>query len=187
MEKNYKQIANDARKKGWKLSPESKKKISDARKRFYLNGGKSWNDGKHHSEETKRKIAERRRGTTASVETKLKMSKAHKGRIHNKEWVQKVANAIRGRKHSEESKQKMSNSAKILFQRTYTRILQEIPELEKQGFRCVPIGKVVPDIIAIKNNKLYAIEIEYSEPKYEKYDKNNYKNYFDDVIWIIKK
>jgi len=69
----------------------------------------------------------------------------------------------------------------------YERIEKEIPKLEKQGFRCIPIGKVIPDIVAIKDNKLYAIEIEYGNNKirYDKYDKIKYK--YDDVIWILRK
>jgi len=66
------------------------------------------------------------------------------------------------------------------------RILQEIPELEKQGFRCIPITSVVPDIIAIKDNKIYAIEVEYGKPDYDKYT-DEIRKKFDDIIWIIRK
>jgi|SRR3989338_3760753 len=52
------------------------------------------------------------------------------------------------------------------------RIKDEIIELERQGFRCVPVGgKVRPDIIAIKDGKIYAVEVEYKKrPDYAKYN-----------------
>lgn len=56
--------------------------------------------GKHHSEETKRKISERAKNI--SDETRRKMSEARKGKpAHNK-----------GKKMSEEARRKMSESAK---------------------------------------------------------------------------
>ncbi len=70
---------------------------------------------------------------------------------------------------------------------TDKRIKEEMIELEKQGFRCVPVGgKVRPDIIGIKDGKVYAIEVEYKQsPNYLKYNGENRK-YFDDIIWINK-
>lgn len=68
---------------------------------------------------------------------------------------------------------------------TDKRIKEEMIELEKQGFRCVPVGgKVRPDIIGIKDGKVFAIEVEYRKsPNYSKYDGDNRK-YFDDIMWI---
>lgn len=60
-------------------------------------------------------------------------------------------------------------------------IKKEILEYKNQGFRCIEIGNAYPDFIAIKDNKVYAIEVEFHSPKYEKY--NNIKCY-DDIIWI---
>jgi len=69
------------------------------------------------------------------------------------------------------------------------RIEKEIPELEKQGFRCFPITKIIPDIIALKDGKIYAIEVEYAKSrqkeKMSKYQNSKYK--YDDVIWILRK
>lgn len=96
-----------------------------------------------------------------------------------------------GKHHSEETKLKcklIQRDGKANAIKGWIRILKEIPELEKQGFRCIPITKVIPDIIAIKDGKVYAIEIEYgSKPDYAKYDKNNYRDYFEDIIWILRK
>ena len=67
------------------------------------------------------------------------------------------------------------------------RIKQEIEQLTNQGFRCVPVGgKIRPDIIAFRNNKIFAVEIEYKKrPNYAKYV-NEPGKYFDDIIWILK-
>ncbi len=55
--------------------------------------------------------------------------------------------------------------------------------LTKQGYKCVlPDFQPRPDIIAIKNNKVYAVEIEFGIPKVEKY---NNTNIYDDIWWII--
>ena len=70
--------------------------------------------------------------------------------------------------------------------KAFARIEAEIPELEKQGFRCIPMTHVFPDIIAIKDNKVYAIEVEYNDPNYAKYT-DAIKNRFDDIIWILRK
>ena len=70
---------------------------------------------------------------------------------------------------------------------TIKRILTECEELEKQGFRAIPTGwKIIPDIIALKDNKVFAVEVEYGRPNYSKYT-NEIQRYYDDVIWIIKK
>ncbi len=56
-------------------------------------------------------------------------------------------------------------------------------ELEKQGFKAIDIGALKPDVIAIKDGKIYAYEVEFQNPKYEKY---NECFFFNDIIWILK-
>lgn len=71
-------------------------------------------------------------------------------------------------------------------------ILPECSKLQEQGFRVVPIGKVVPDMVAIKDGKIFAVEVEDLTaghnliPSYGKYP-NELSKYIDDVIWIVKK
>ena len=60
-------------------------------------------------------------------------------------------------------------------------IKQEIAEYEKQEFRCIDLSKVIPDFIAIKDKKVYAVEIELHSPNYDKYNENKF---YDDIIWI---
>lgn len=116
--------------------------------------------GKHMPEEAKRKISQFNLGKKHSKETRRKISESNKG--------------------------KGDSSLRLCYQ----RILREIPELEKQGFKCIPVGhKVTPDLIGIKDGKVYAIEVEYTKtrkPNYAKYT-DEIKNYYDDVIWILRK
>ena len=73
---------------GKKLSDETKRKLSEAKKQM--------------SEETKRKISEARKGKHHSKETKRKMSESMKGEKH----------PLYGKHHTEESKKKMSEANK---------------------------------------------------------------------------
>jgi hypothetical protein len=71
----------------------------------------------------------------------------------------------------------------------FERIEKEIPELEKQGFKCFPLTRIIPDIIALKEGKIYAIEVEYAQGR-QKRKISKYKNFdykYDDVIWILRK
>lgn len=66
----------------------------------------------------------------------------------------------------------------------YKEILNQAKILEKEGFRCIPIGKVVPDIIAIKDGKIFAIEVEKGNPNWDKYT-DEIRKFFDDIIWVL--
>ena len=82
-------------------SEESKKKISDTHKGL-LSGEKHPFYGRHLSEETKRKLSKANKGKHLSVEHKRKISEATSGE----------KNPFYGRQHSEESRRKMSGSHK---------------------------------------------------------------------------
>lgn len=136
----------------------------------------------------------------------IKLSKKHKiaigkgtkgnkswlGKKHSAEWKEFAKNRMIGnkiwkdKKHSEKTKERMRLSQIGIQERTWKRIMDEIQELEKQGFRCIPITCVIPDIIATRDGKIYAIEVEYRKPNYVKYNKDNYKDRFDDVIWLLR-
>lgn len=58
--------------------------------------------GYHHSEETKRKIAEGNKGKVVSDETRAKLSASLQGRTFTEEWIEKIAVQNRGRKLTEE-------------------------------------------------------------------------------------
>jgi hypothetical protein len=145
---------------GKKMSKKTKQKMRISAKKSinlgrFKKGSKPWNKNKQLPEELKKRISKTLENHRMSKMTRLKISKSNKGKLIAK------TNQI-----------------------AYIRILKEIPELEKQGFRCFPIGKIIPDIIAIKNNRIYAIEVEYAKsPNYKKYEN---QDIYDEIIWILK-
>ena len=64
-----------------------------------LKGKLAWNKGKHHSEETKRKLSESHKGRTTWM----------KGKHHSEEAKRKISEHNKGKKLSEETRRKMSN------------------------------------------------------------------------------
>ena len=88
------------RKKGFKHSEETKKKISEARMGYKM------------SEESKKKLSESTKGKEFTEETKRKMGKTHIGYKFSEESKKKISEGNKGKKMSEESKRKMSESHK---------------------------------------------------------------------------
>ena len=130
------------------------------------NAGKVW-IGRKHSEESKKK-----------------MSATHsKQYLEHPEIREKLSKAMTGKKLPEEHKKHIGLGMGI----TYQRIIDESIKLEEQGYRVIPIAHVIPDIIAIKDGKVYAFEVEYGNPNYKKYDKDHYRKYFDEVVWLVRK
>ena len=68
--------------------------------------------GKHHSEETKKKISEANKGRKVSEETREKLSKAGKGRKVSEEHKKRISKANKDRKHNEEERKKQSEAQK---------------------------------------------------------------------------
>ncbi len=79
-----------------------------------------WMKGKHHSDESKRKMSSASKGRKLSEETKRKISEALRGKpkplrfrlghLVSKETREKIGNANRGNKLSEEHKKKISKN-----------------------------------------------------------------------------
>jgi len=44
----------------------------------------------------------------------------------------------------------------------------------------------LPDILAIKGGKPFAVEVTFTPPDIRKYEKNNPENEYADIIWIYK-
>ena len=95
---------------------EVRKKISETLKSKIL-GDKHPMFGKHHSEESKRKISEGNKGKTMSEEARKKISEGNKGKTMSEEERKKISESNSGEKHhmfgkhhSEESKRKISES-----------------------------------------------------------------------------
>lgn len=71
--------------------------------------------GKHHSEETKRKISEAEKGKYVSEETKKKMSELRKGLKlgpQSEDHKRKIGEALKGKCKSEEHRRKLSEARK---------------------------------------------------------------------------
>ena len=114
---------------GGNLGEEVNKKKSEK-----LKGRTPWIKGKHHSEETKRKIGKKSKGRLHSEETKKKLSEAArnmteetkkkiseakkgrqspmKGKHRSEEFRIKLSESNKGKKLSEETKKKISKSNK---------------------------------------------------------------------------
>lgn len=103
---------------------------------MYGKSGKdSPNYGKHHTEETKRKISNSHKGRHLSEETKKKLSELNKGK-----------------KHSEESKKKMSQSRTGQMNWNYGKHLSEktkkkIGMANSKSVRCIETDKIYKSTI----------------------------------------
>jgi len=64
--------------------------------------------GKHHSEETKRKLSEVHKGKKLSAETRRKISEAGKGRKFSEEHKRRISGSRKGIVFSKETLKKMS-------------------------------------------------------------------------------
>jgi hypothetical protein len=62
-------------------------------------------------------------------------------------------------------------------------VIEQAEVLRQQGFRVVITDKVRPDIIARRGDKIYAVEVEFNKPDYDKYEG---VEVFDDIMWIVK-
>ena len=71
--------------------------------------------GKHHSEETKRKISLAQKGKHPSEETRRKLSLANRGKIVSQETRRKLSLALRGLHRSEETMRKISEAHKGMY------------------------------------------------------------------------
>jgi len=86
-------------------------------------------------------------------------------------------------------RKKESNYITSKFKHYYKDILPVAKKYEKEGYRIIPIGIAIPDIIAIKDNQVIAIEVENKLPRKRKITKysEKLKSYYDDIVWVYPK
>lgn len=152
-------LNNPITQKGRKQNPESIKKMVATRK---IKGNYGW------TEIQKTYLSEKMKGRIFTEKHRKNMSLAGKGKKFSDEH----------RKHlSEVKKGKISNS--LIHQEN---IQKQILNFQKNGYSCIRIDSCpLPDFIAIKDNKFYAVEIEGGSIRPNKYIcEHNYA----DIIWI---
>jgi hypothetical protein len=158
--------------KGRIVSEETRRKLSERMKERYRRGEMPWNKGKPRTEEEKRAISEGTKRAMANLppekweEIKLKISRAEKGKHKPANFGEKVR---RG------------------FIEHDQWIKEEMTRLTEQGYRCLNVGSSeakVPDIIAFKDGKIYAIEITRFAVDHDKWAG---QTFFDDIIWIVRR
>jgi len=81
---------------------------------------------------------------------------------------------------------KLAHRQLCKFGHYYEDILPFASKLEKDGYRVIPIGVVVPDIIAIKDNKVIAYEVEkqYIRTKRKTTKYGEFSKYYDEIRWV---
>lgn len=97
--------------KGKKMPDEMREKFSKSHIGIQA-GEKHPLFGKHHNNETKKKIGDAHRGMRHSEETIKKMSEVKKGKIKTKEHRKALSNSLTGKKKTEEHKKHLSESHK---------------------------------------------------------------------------
>lgn len=110
--------------KGRTFTPEHLEKLSKSARKYRTNEEKEHlriiNTGKKHTEKTKHKMSETRKGRVCKLETRKKISekqmgdKNHRfGKKHTEEWKQEQSKRRKGRSgtpHSKETKEKISKN-----------------------------------------------------------------------------
>lgn len=171
---------------GMKVSDEVKKKISEANKERYKDENErakcgrphtdKWKQeqsermkgenhpmyGKHHSEETKRKISEARKNL--SDEARKNISDAAKARCTD-EWIERMRKINTGKKLTEEHKRKLSESNKgkkmseeAIRKRLKTIGVTKIIQYDKCGefIQLWDSAKNIENTLHISSSKIYA-------------------------------
>ena len=87
----------------YKLTQDTKNKMSESHK------------GKHHSEETRRKISEALKGNKMSENNRIALYEAHKGKKQSVETCKKRSESLKGRTFSEEHRRKISEAIKRIW------------------------------------------------------------------------
>lgn len=102
------------------MGPERRAAISEGRKRYFRRGGKSWWEGKQHSEETKQKMQAYAKHRPEAHRRKI----AEVNSVKNPLWLKHIAEVTRARnianpphlgfEHTPEARRKMSRTRKQL-------------------------------------------------------------------------
>jgi len=156
--------------------------------------GKTWEEiyGPEKAKLLKQKLLERNRKLGIFCEA----IRGPKNPIFNPEikakYLQKVRSEEYRKKKAEIQRKLMKDPIykkkwyKLYIEKTYNAICRIVEQLRTQGYRAIPLHHMfpVPDIIAIKDGKVFAVEV-VSTLKQIKPQKYNSITYYDDVWWIV--
>lgn len=119
-------------------------------------------------------------------EKQRKNNPGFKGHSHSKKVRQRIGEATKIRWADPMYRQKVRLSHLGPQEQHRAGVGKTIDALEAKGFRCIPLIRPLPDIIAIKGGMVFAVEYEtgLKGADFEKYEKLNHP--FDDVIWVVK-
>lgn len=122
------------------------------------------------------------KGKHFTEEQRAKLSETHKGKHFSDEHREKISKAQMGRYFPDECRAKMSEAKKLNIHDQL--VLKDCTKLEKEGYRCILLLRRTPrpDIIAIKDSKVYAVEVERNQIQPKKYES---VHSYDDIIWIV--
>jgi hypothetical protein len=107
-----------------------------------------------------------------------------RGWTHKQETKDKLSKKLSGIPKTEEQRKRKCEH--LLLHERY--VTEEIEKFRKQGFRCIRVDKKpIPDFIAIRDGKPFAVEIQFKFPNYNKYKDNNPQLEYADIFWVTKK
>ena len=118
--------------------------------------------GKWKNEKKQREVMLGENNPTKRPDVKEKLKKIDRGYMKTEDYKKALSRAKKGKNNHKV----YYNPNKIHFE----EICKLKKEFEDKGYRFIPIGKVIPDGIAIKENKVFAVELEHNIPRYDKYN-----------------
>jgi 5-methylcytosine-specific restriction endonuclease McrA len=140
-EEHKRKIGNALRgRKQLPFSEETKRKLSESHK-----GLIPWIKGKHHTNESKRKMSESRKGKHHSEETKRKLSISHKGHLVSIETRQKISKRLKGIRRIRRKSYTISEHEKLRKCSDYK--LWHKAVLERDNFTCQKCGQHGGDLV----------------------------------------
>ena len=106
----YHSLCSSCIQKDKKITNETRKKMSDAKR-----GYNHPMYGKHHSEESKKKISKSNKGKKLSDEERKNIGEGHKGIICTKETKEKISKANKGKKRSKDFCKSISGDKNSMY------------------------------------------------------------------------
>jgi hypothetical protein len=157
--------------------------------------GKTWEElyGPEKAKELKERLRERNKKYGIFSEGWKGDRNPMKNPEVRTKWEAVVKSEEFRREQSEKTKKLMSDPSykewwyKRYIEKTYNAITRVAEQLKSQGYHVIPLHHKypVPDIIAIKDGKVYAVEV-VSNIKQVKPEKYMNAPFYNDIIWVVE-